>query len=94
MLLPGGRTPLAWENALYLSRLEEIFEDNIHAGLAFSKDGAFTRARSCHSRALEAAMKLQSLPKQNLALGNLGNLSLSHNGIVGATTYQHTNAVP
>lgn len=71
-LLPGGRAPLAWENALFLSRLEEMFNANTQLGLNFSRNGEYPKAVGCHQRALQAAVKLQHMPRQNLALGNLG----------------------
>lgn len=74
-LLPGGRVPLAWENALFLSRMEEMCYHNTNLGLEFSRKGHLRKARACHMRALEAAIKLQHVPRQNLAVGNLGLVS-------------------
>lgn len=83
--------PRYWEQAIHYNQLhldhtsaEGKFSAFTNLGLIFTEMNEPQRASDCHKDALRCALKLKSVPKQAIAIGNLGLSGYRHQDYVTA----------
>lgn len=80
-------SPRAVQNAQYLKELDEAFHSYTTTGLQHSKNKQFTEAIDYHYAAMQCAVQLQSVAKENVAVGNLGLTCFRQDDLKNADAY-------